>query len=110
MTSIEVTDFRPSPVISTTGYFSLPELESAIRRDLEILEYPSKRWLEPVKGGDGSKVYDVVVVGAGHCGLAAAFGLLREKITNILVIDENPSGEEGPWQTYARMPDLRTRK
>ncbi|WP_339472417.1 FAD/NAD(P)-binding protein, partial [Pseudomonas sp. EL_65y_Pfl1_R83] len=55
-------------------------------------------------------VYDVVVVGGGQSGLATAFGLLRERISNIIVLDENPAGREGPWDTYARMVTLRTPK
>ena len=89
---------------------SLAGLESAIARDLDILQYPAKPWMIQTEGPAGEKVYDVVIVGAGHCGVAAAFALIREKISNILVIDENPAGEEGPWMTYARMPTLRTRK
>ncbi|MBU6420251.1 MAG: SidA/IucD/PvdA family monooxygenase, partial [Proteobacteria bacterium] len=38
------------------------------------------------------------------------FGLMREKVGNILVVDENPAGREGPWVTYARMVTLRTPK
>ena len=34
----------------------------------------------------------------------------REKVENILVLDENPEGQEGPWVTYARMVTLRTPK
>jgi len=55
-------------------------------------------------------VYDVVIVGGGQSGLGTAFGLMRERITNFLVIDENPEGFEGPWITYARMYTLRTPK
>ncbi len=89
---------------------SLAELEMLIKRDLEFLEYPSKSWLPKIEGPQGAHVYDVVVVGAGHCGVTAAFALMREKVTNILVIEKSSIGSEGPWQTYARMPDLRTRK
>ena len=89
---------------------SLEQLERMVARDLEILLYPQKPWMTPVAGADGREAYDVVVVGGGHCGIAAAFALMQEKITNILVLDENDPGEEGPWLTYARMPDLRTRK
>lgn len=89
---------------------SLAALEAAIRRDLEILDYPSKPWLVPTVRGDGCEVLDVAIVGGGHCGLTAAFALMRERVTRILVIDENRAGQEGPWQSYARMPDLRTRK
>jgi hypothetical protein len=31
-------------------------------------------------------------------------------VTNVLVLDENPAGLEGPWVTYARMVTLRTNK
>ncbi len=88
----------------------LVDLETEIRRDLEILDYPVKSWLRPFKRDDGAHVFDVVVIGGGHSGLCAAFALKREKILNSIVLDENSEGEEGPWQTYARMPDLRTRK
>jgi hypothetical protein len=32
------------------------------------------------------------------------------QVTNVLVLDENPAGLEGPWVTYARMVTLRTNK
>jgi cation diffusion facilitator CzcD-associated flavoprotein CzcO len=35
---------------------------------------------------------------------------MRERVRNILVLDENPAGFEGPWATYARMITLRTPK
>jgi hypothetical protein len=99
-----IKDLRARAALSLAG------LEKAIARDLEILEYPSKRWMPVTKGPEGQHVYDVIVVGGGHCGVTAAFALMRERISNILVLEKNPVGEEGPWQTYARMPDLRTRK
>jgi cation diffusion facilitator CzcD-associated flavoprotein CzcO len=89
---------------------SLEELEQMVARDLEILIYPQKPWMTPTEAPDGTAALDVAVVGGGHCGIAAAFALQQEKISNILVLDENDPGEEGPWATYARMPDLRTRK
>ena len=89
---------------------SLAALEKAVARDLEILEYPSKSWMPVIKGPEGQHVYDVIVVGGGHCGVTAGFALIRERISNILVLEKSPPGAEGPWQTYARMPDLRTRK
>jgi cation diffusion facilitator CzcD-associated flavoprotein CzcO len=35
---------------------------------------------------------------------------MRERVTNILVLDRNPQGKEGPWITFARMVTLRTPK
>ena len=83
----------------------LAALNAQVKSDLEKLGYGGPSW---VRSKDG--FYDVVIVGAGQSGLGAAFGLLRERIDNILVIDENPAGHEGPWVTYARMLTLRTPK
>src|SRR6266851_2275377 len=55
-------------------------------------------------------VHDVAIVGAGQAGLAAAWALRREGVTNVVVLDARPRGKEGPWNTYARMPSLRTPK
>jgi cation diffusion facilitator CzcD-associated flavoprotein CzcO len=55
-------------------------------------------------------VYNVIIIGAGQGGLATAFGLRRKGIAGVLVLDDNPAGGEGPWETYARMETLRTPK
>jgi cation diffusion facilitator CzcD-associated flavoprotein CzcO len=89
---------------------ALSLLEAAIAKDLETLEYPAREWLPKRTHESGAHVYDVIVAGAGHCGVTTAFALKRERINNILVIEQSEPGGEGPWQSYARMPDLRTRK
>jgi OHCU decarboxylase len=83
----------------------LEALEAAVRRDLDLLDYGAPSW---VRRRDG--VHDVVIVGGGQSGLGAAFGLMLQKVRDILVLDENPAGHEGPWDTYARMITLRTPK
>jgi cation diffusion facilitator CzcD-associated flavoprotein CzcO len=55
-------------------------------------------------------VHDVAIVGAGQSGMAAALALRREGVTNVVVLDRSPAGREGPWETYARMRELRTPK
>ena len=52
----------------------------------------------------------MLVVGAGQSGIAAAFGLMRSQVTNILVLDKAEEGQEGPWLSYARMHTLRSPK
>ena len=110
MSNVGLADMKPEAEAQAPLARTLAELEAQVRRDLEILDYPIKPWFKPVKRTDGAHVHDVVVIGGGHSGLCAAFALKREKILNSIVLDENPAGLEGPWQTYARMPDLRTRK
>lgn len=88
---------------------SLEALNERVRTDLGYLAFGGPGWVRPLHHPEGH-VYDAVIVGGGQSGLGAAFGLLRERISNILVIDENPQGMEGPWETYARMATLRTPK
>lgn len=88
---------------------SLAKLEADIARDLARLNYGGADWTVP-HSLEGEHVHDVIVVGGGQSGLGTAFGLLRQRISNILVIDENPEGYEGPWDSYARMATLRTPK
>lgn len=83
--------------------------DARVEYDLSCLNHGGQPWTRPVTR-NGVTAYDVVIVGGGQSGLGAAFALLRERVTNILVIDENPAGQEGPWDTYARMMTLRTPK
>jgi cation diffusion facilitator CzcD-associated flavoprotein CzcO len=88
----------------------LDALDAAVRRDLGFLNYPPANWLPATRGPAGEPVADVVIVGAGMCGLVAAFALRRAGIANMRVLDRAPAGYEGPWDTYARMETLRSPK
>jgi hypothetical protein len=88
---------------------SLVALEARIRHELAFIEYPSRPWM-PLRSDPRGHVYDAIIIGAGQSGLATAFGLIRERVTNMLVIDRNARGREGPWTTFARMLSLRTPK
>lgn len=88
---------------------SLEALNERVKTDLSYINFGASDWIQPRTHEDGH-VYDTVIIGGGQSGLGIAFGLLRERISNILVIDENPEGYEGPWDTYARMITLRTPK
>jgi cation diffusion facilitator CzcD-associated flavoprotein CzcO len=78
-----------------------------VRAELDLLDYPRRPWMPPRGSND---VLDVLIVGAGQGGLAAAFGLARERVANVLVVDENPLDRAGPWLNFARMRTLRTPK
>ncbi len=88
----------------------LYELEQQVRRDLAIIAHPHMQWMTPHKNPDGNDALDVLIVGAGQSGLATAFGLMRSRVDNILVVDRADYGREGPWLTYARMETLRSPK
>ena len=87
----------------------LTALEAEIARDLEMTAHPHMEWMVP-RLHAGKPALDVLIVGAGQSGLVTAFGLMRERVSNILVIDRAPEGKEGPWVTFARMPTLRSPK
>ena len=88
---------------------SLQALERRVRQELEFLSYPARSWVPP-RARDGVPVLDVLIVGGGQAGLAACFGLRRERIDNVEVLDAKPAGLEGPWIDFARMVTLRTPK
>jgi len=88
----------------------LDALTRQVRSDLQRLDYPRRPWLAPRKAASGQNIYDVVIVGAGQSGLTAAFGLARERVGNVLVVDRNPLDRAGPWLNFARMRTLRTPK
>ena len=84
---------------------SLARLEARLAEDLAYLELPAKPWV-PRRDG----VHDVIVIGAGMCGLAATAKLLLTGIDNVVALDAAPAGHEGPWITFARMKTLRSPK
>ncbi|MCG8710225.1 NAD(P)/FAD-dependent oxidoreductase [Brenneria sp. 4F2] len=90
------------------GAIGLPALEARLKQDLEWLAQPAKRWL-PVTEHAGAPVKDVVIIGAGMAGLAAAFALRLQGIDAVLY-DKAPEDGEGPWATTARMETLRSPK
>ena len=87
----------------------LAELAERVRFELDCVAYPAREWVKP-RFLDGEPVLDVLIVGGGQNGLALASRLLRERVTNIRVLDKSPAGLAGPWLTYARMHTLRTPK
>ncbi|WLB51349.1 NAD(P)-binding domain-containing protein [Bradyrhizobium japonicum] len=88
----------------------LTDLEADVRADLARIAHPGAAWLEPKMGPDGKPALDVLIVGAGQSGIAIGFGLMRSRVSNILLLDKAEEGKEGPWLTYARMPTLRSPK
>jgi cation diffusion facilitator CzcD-associated flavoprotein CzcO len=87
----------------------LSALEARLRRDLLLLEWPAKPWV-PARERDGRPVADVVIIGAGMCGLVAAAAVRLLGVERVRVLDRAPAGEEGPWVTFARMDTLRSPK
>ena len=88
----------------------LERLEASLARDFERLNHPPADWVPARTGPDGRRMVDVAIVGAGMCGLAAAFALRRLGVSNLRQVDRRPEGREGPWRTYARMETLRSPK
>ena len=85
---------------------ALAALAEEARRQLEHLDYPRHPWVP----SHGEGVLDVAIIGAGQTGLVTAFGLLREQVQRIRILDAAPKGGTGVWTTFARMRTLRTPK
>src|SRR5580658_3007970 len=79
---------------------NLTVLTNQARDDLARIAHPRMPWLEPRVGPDGQPALDVLIVGGGQSGIAIASALLRAMVTNILVVERAPRGQEGPWLTY----------
>ncbi len=88
----------------------LARLEARVRHDLECLNHPPPDWVPALRTAQGEEVLDVLVAGAGMCGQTAAFGLLREGVRDVRIVDRSDPGNEGPWNTFARMETLRSPK
>jgi cation diffusion facilitator CzcD-associated flavoprotein CzcO len=84
--------------------------DAAVARDLEVLGLPPANWPAVIHGPDGKPVLDVLVVGAGMNGIAAAASLQFKGVRNIELIDQSELGREGPWLSFARMETLRSPK
>lgn len=88
----------------------LNTLEAAIAHDFATLNHPPQNWVPARAGPDGRAMLDVLIVGAGMCGLTAALHFKRLGIHNARLIDAAPEGRQGPWRTFARMETLRSPK
>jgi FAD-dependent urate hydroxylase len=85
-------------------------LAAKARADLHGLRHPEADWVPTRMGPDDAPMLDVLVVGAGQGGLSIAAHLLRERVKNIVVVDREPAGAEGIWNSHGRMPVIRSPK
>ncbi len=86
------------------------DLAARARADLAALSYPATPWVTPRATPEGFPVHATIVVGAGQSGLAIAAALRRDGVDDVVVLDRAPAGQEGVWDTFARMEELRTPK
>lgn len=85
---------------------ALLALAAQARADLALLAYPDQPWVLPAQGD----ALDVLVVGAGQSGLGICAALRAQGVTRVLALDRAAAGTEGVWDSFARMPELRTPK
>lgn len=96
------------PPVLPNDFTNVSKQDRALIRDLKLLNYPPKAWKDPHP--IDPCFYDVVIIGGGMAGLSAGAALFKEGIYNIKIFDQNSSGSEGPWVTFARMKTLRSAK
>ncbi|MGA0572889.1 NAD(P)-binding domain-containing protein [Variovorax sp. VNK109] len=105
----------PTPsAMSVPMPMPLPDADAAVqalaaqaRAELALLAYPDKAWVLPLHGDD---VLDVLVVGGGQSGLGICASLRANGVTRVAALDRATEGQEGVWESFARMPELRTPK
>ncbi|MEL6553794.1 MAG: NAD(P)/FAD-dependent oxidoreductase [Cyanobacteria bacterium J06621_11] len=101
-----VPDFWELPSALPDAPQRLYRLEESIREDLEIAQYPGRTW----DYSRSSDILEVAILGAGHSGKSAAFGLRQRGISNVTIFDRRPAGSEGVWRAFARNAKLRSPK
>jgi cation diffusion facilitator CzcD-associated flavoprotein CzcO len=105
MDALPVSHLLPLPDASAR----LAALGERAAWEMATLSYPARPWVRPRAHPDGH-VHDVVIVGAGQCGLATGFALRQCAIHNVLLLDAAAPGATGIWRRFARMATLRTPK
>ena len=98
----------PEPIPAFASH-RIAELTARVRSELAMLSFATKPWVIP-KHHNGRKMLDVVIVGAGQSGLVVGHALKRRGVVNLLLLDRNPRGYEGVWETYARNYEIRSPK
>lgn len=88
----------------------LASLSDAVRANPYTLRHPETDWMPHLSTADETNLIDVIIVGGGQGGLGIAEILIKECVTNILVIDKEPSGAEGIWKSHGRMPIIQSPK
>jgi cation diffusion facilitator CzcD-associated flavoprotein CzcO len=79
------------------------------RAELDMLSFATKPWVKP-RHRDGTPLYDVAIIGGGQSGLIVSHALMRAGVGNILMLDRAPAGQEGVWESFARMHEIRSPK
>lgn len=87
---------------------TLDQLTHRAQRELRMTAFPHRQWTNNDPSRGHRTDVEVLIVGAGQCGLAVGLGLTQKQITSIALIDAKPEGLQGPWSTYARMKTLRS--
>lgn len=82
------------------------ELEAQTQRNFRWAGRDPANWVR----GQTTADHNVVIVGGGQSGVAISYGLRREGVGGVQVIDRAESGQAGIWRTIARMHQLRTPK
>ncbi|ARO13436.1 oxidoreductase [Ketogulonicigenium robustum] len=87
----------------------LASLRAQIRAEMDMMSFATQPWVIGQQYA-GQDIPDVVIIGAGQSGLGLGHMLKRRGITNVLLLDRNPAGYEGVWDTYARNHEIRSPK
>ncbi|MGB7248597.1 MAG: NAD(P)-binding domain-containing protein [Phormidesmis sp.] len=100
------TDFWELPPLLPDAEERLHRLAEALYADLDVVSYPGRRW----NYSRNPDILEVAILGAGHGGKSAAFGLRQRGISRVRIFDRRAPGQEGIWRSFARNATLRSPK
>jgi FAD-dependent urate hydroxylase len=99
-------DFWQLPTLLPDAEARLHSLVEALYADLEVVSYPGRTW----NFSRDVDILEVAILGAGHGGKSAAFGLRQRGIGRVRIFDRRAAGQEGVWRAFARNVLLRSPK
>jgi len=99
-----------NPPLEPAARARLDDLAARALREADHFRIYQRPWVKPRTHPSGAPVHNVFIVGAGHSGAGAWWGLRLNGVDRVAIVDARERGQAGVWAHYDRMESLRTPK